>query len=265
MNLDSYLKKITKYKIILFTIVKEIYFNNCATSKRKEDYRIGNRCLHILPLFTNQSTTKKKIMKKHFTLLSISFAVLMIQLLSSCSTSVDIASRKYNKGFHFAFNNSKNSKGTALPAPTPEAKKAVTTEAQPLTAAENKEAITELVAASENNAAAPAEAQLRKKLAAVNLNKVHRALSKIEKKIAAEPKGIVRVTPDAAGTTDTAGSSIDITALILCIFLGGLGVHRFYLGYIGIGIVQLLTAGGCGIWSLIDLIRIITGDLKKKR
>jgi TM2 domain-containing membrane protein YozV len=50
----------------------------------------------------------------------------------------------------------------------------------------------------------------------------------------------------------------------LCFFLGALGIHRFYLGYIGIGIIQLLTAGGCGIWVLIDFIRIIIGDLGPK-
>ncbi len=55
-----------------------------------------------------------------------------------------------------------------------------------------------------------------------------------------------------------------IIAAILCFFLGGLGIHRFYLGYTTIGIIQLLTAGGCGIWALIDLIRILTGDLKHK-
>jgi TM2 domain-containing membrane protein YozV len=52
-----------------------------------------------------------------------------------------------------------------------------------------------------------------------------------------------------------------IIAAILCFFLGYLGIHRFYLGYTTIGILQLITAGGCGIWALIDLFRILTGDL----
>lgn len=55
-----------------------------------------------------------------------------------------------------------------------------------------------------------------------------------------------------------------LVALLLCLLVGGLGIHRFYLGYTTAGIIQLLTAGGCGIWALIDLIRIITGDLKPK-
>ncbi len=47
-----------------------------------------------------------------------------------------------------------------------------------------------------------------------------------------------------------------VMALILSIVLGGLGVDRFYLGYTGLGIVKLLTLGGCGIWSLIDIVLI---------
>lgn len=66
-----------------------------------------------------------------------------------------------------------------------------------------------------------------------------------------------------ADVKETHGKS-QLVALLLCIFLGGLGIHRFYLGYTGIGVIQLLTGGGCGIWALIDLIRIITGDLQPK-
>ncbi len=62
----------------------------------------------------------------------------------------------------------------------------------------------------------------------------------------------------------TASGKSQLTALLLAAFVGGLGIHRFYLGYTWQGVVQLLTFGACGIWSLIDFIRIITGDLKPK-
>ena len=50
-----------------------------------------------------------------------------------------------------------------------------------------------------------------------------------------------------------------MTTLLLCLFAGTIGVHRFYVGKTGSGIAQLLTLGGCGIWTMIDLIMIITG------
>ena len=48
-----------------------------------------------------------------------------------------------------------------------------------------------------------------------------------------------------------------VTILVISIFLGGLGVDRFVLGQTIIGLVKLITAGGCGLWWFIDLFLIM--------
>ncbi len=53
-----------------------------------------------------------------------------------------------------------------------------------------------------------------------------------------------------------------MVALLLALFLGLLGIHRFYLGYTWQGVVQLLTGGGFFIWAFIDFIRIVIRDLQ---
>jgi TM2 domain-containing membrane protein YozV len=52
-----------------------------------------------------------------------------------------------------------------------------------------------------------------------------------------------------------------IVAVLLSFFLGFLGADRFYLGYTGLGILKLITVGGCGLWSLIDFILILVKKL----
>ncbi|MGQ9490632.1 MAG: TM2 domain-containing protein [Anaerolineae bacterium] len=54
-----------------------------------------------------------------------------------------------------------------------------------------------------------------------------------------------------------------IVALLLSIFLGALGIDRFYLEYTGKGILKLITGGGLGIWWLIDLIKIVTSPQQR--
>ena len=55
-----------------------------------------------------------------------------------------------------------------------------------------------------------------------------------------------------------------LPAFLLCFFLGCFGAHRFYVGKIGTGILQILTLGGLGIWALIDWIMIIVGAFTDK-
>lgn len=55
-----------------------------------------------------------------------------------------------------------------------------------------------------------------------------------------------------------------LATVLLAFFLGTLGIHRFYVGKIGTGILMILTAGGLGIWQLIDLIVALFGQFKDK-
>lgn len=64
--------------------------------------------------------------------------------------------------------------------------------------------------------------------------------------------------PSAQNVAQGYSPSNGLVALLLAIFLGVLGIHSFYVGKTGIGIAQLLTLGGCGVWTLIDIILIVT-------
>jgi hypothetical protein len=68
---------------------------------------------------------------------------------------------------------------------------------------------------------------------------------------------------DASG--QPASPKSRLAAAILAWFLGVLGVHRFYVGKTGTGILMILTLGGLGIWALIDFILIVIGSFKDKQ
>lgn len=84
------------------------------------------------------------------------------------------------------------------------------------------------------------------------------------------PAAGVPLYPDGKPMVDALGRPASpksrLAAALLAFFLGGFGVHRFYVGKIGTGIAIILTIGGFfGIWPLIDLIMILVGSFKDKQ
>ena len=201
------------------------------------------------------------------------FAITIVSMiLASCATektatSSLIQKRKYRKGYHVS---------------TPAWLKKNNNEAQDVASTEMAAQVIEVAPTKKLNEVAvtpvSAEAEVSNEQANVVLTPVVGA-----EKVATETKTAANSTVFTAKQVKKAtklakkaekkgffknllpsdGKS-QLIALLLVILVGGLGIHRFYLGYTTIGIIQLLTAGGCGIWALIDLIRIVTGDLGPK-
>ena len=77
---------------------------------------------------------------------------------------------------------------------------------------------------------------------------------------------VVQIPPKP--TVDQFGNEISpksrLAAALLAWFLGVIGIHRFYVGKVGTGILMILTLGGLGIWVLIDFIVILVGSFKDK-
>jgi hypothetical protein len=74
--------------------------------------------------------------------------------------------------------------------------------------------------------------------------------------------GLERVELDAEGMPVSDRSRL--AAALLCAFVGVLGIHRFYVGKVGTGLLQVVTFGGFGIWTLVDLVLILVGSFRDR-
>ena len=56
-----------------------------------------------------------------------------------------------------------------------------------------------------------------------------------------------------------------VAAVLLCFFLGSLGIHRFYVGKIGTGLLMLVTLGGFSVWYIVDFVIIVCSKFRDKK
>ncbi|WP_278565232.1 TM2 domain-containing protein [Prevotella melaninogenica] len=100
-------------------------------------------------------------------------------------------------------------------------------------------------------------------------DKVNHILMMLSSKI---PAGSIPSVRTRLENTDISESEIlalqsqmkdPLLSILLSIFIGSLGIDRFYIGDVGLGIGKLLTGGGCGIWWLIDIFLIVDATKQK--
>lgn len=182
------------------------------------------------------------------TLLSVGVA---LASLSSCSR----ASYSFNSGpAYLGSERVRTSVATAAPAPEAELTASADAAAPATVVVPAHVAATALVRHHAAPVAAAVAAETAAPAAATTFTKAERKELKqlMRQDKATSPKGVA------------ASGKSQMVAAVLCFFVGGLGVHRFYLGYTGIGILMLFTFGLFGILTLIDFVRILTGSLKPK-
>jgi thiol:disulfide interchange protein len=188
-------------------------------------------------------------MKQNFLLLSVAALI-----FAGCSTTVERTSSAFGGGWG---TDSKKSNPTKTEAPATAEKNTLQTVAtvESPADAEINATYTEKFETAVNEASKTHKFNAVEKVA---IKQIAKKVAKMDQNAPVKEQTISKADAATAGGLD---DNEMIIAALLCFFLGYFGIHRFYLGYTTIGILQLLTGGGCGIWALIDLIRILTGDL----
>ena len=185
-------------------------------------------------------------------------------LVSSCSTNATFSKRYHSRGFNIAWGGGSDANNN----PVKQTPKKVKAKSDVVAVAQNTDNVTvQSVKSTENTAMEASTVNttvvsnniLAKNEVATLKNATQTSTHAVKLSTVVSKKA--KLTPVSSVSNKALSQEIDWVAFILCFFLGGLGIHRFYLGYPLIGVLQILTLGGFGIWILIDLIRIITGDL----
>ena len=217
----------------------------------------------------NKNNMKKTTTSK----LGLLIAMVAI-LVSSCSTNATFSKRYHSRGFNIAWGGGSDANNN----PVKQTPKKVKAKSDVVAVAQNTDNVTvQSVKSTENTAMEASTVNttvvsnniLAKNEVATVKNANQTSAQAVKSSTVVSKKAAVNAisntnTKAVKKNADPGEGKSQLIALILCIFVGVLGIHRFYLGYTKEGVIQLLTAGGCGIWSLIDLVRIITGDLKPK-
>ena len=205
---------------------------------------------------------------------------LILAIFASCSTTSDVVSnkriqkRKYTKGFNIKSQNNNNHNLALKDQNTFDLNSEESKE-------NNDNTISDLVFASKEGVIIEqsiANQTLRTELKnlnsllineknAVKINKtVDPVLLKdLKKEFKANKKQVKETVKTLAKSVkkEPVSGNEKTVAIILLILVGALGIHKFYLGQIGPGILYLFTGGLCGIGLIIDLVKLLTDTYEK--
>jgi len=180
-------------------------------------------------------------------------------VLSACSSHLTVAKRHYNKGWNISLGGGKSGQ---FERPTrlervaqAEVQSELAPMQKPIAISEENTAVS-VVTVAANAPVVP----VAKVAAQSATSKAHKAVAKAATKAVEKVQAAQSAPSEKKGSASTSGSGhSQWIALLLVILLPG--IHRLYLGYYLEGVLFILTAGGCGIWWILDLVRILTGDL----